>query len=31
VALYFKRKWFPFAVETLRGVCHVSCNPDPQK
>jgi arsenite transporter len=31
VALYFKRKWFPFAVETLRGVCHVTCNPDPQK
>jgi arsenite transporter len=31
VALYFKRKWFPFAVQTLRGVCHVTCNPDPQK
>jgi ACR3 family arsenite transporter len=25
VALYFKRKYFPFAVETPAGVCHVSC------
>ncbi|MGA7878722.1 MAG: ACR3 family arsenite efflux transporter [Desulfoferrobacter sp.] len=25
VALWFKRKYFPFAVETPTGVCHVSC------
>jgi ACR3 family arsenite transporter len=27
VALWFKRKYFPFAVETPTGVCHVTCNP----
>ena len=25
VALWFKRKYFPYAVETPAGVCHVSC------
>jgi ACR3 family arsenite transporter len=25
VALWFKRKYFPFAVETPTGVCHVTC------
>ncbi len=25
VALWFKRKYFPYAVETPTGVCHVSC------
>ncbi len=24
-ALYFKRKYFPYAVETPTGVCHVTC------
>jgi len=27
VALWFKRKYFPFAVETPTGVCHVTCTP----
>jgi ACR3 family arsenite transporter len=27
VALWFKRKYFPFAVETPRGVCHFTCEP----
>ncbi|MCA1906081.1 MAG: ACR3 family arsenite efflux transporter [Desulfarculus sp.] len=27
VALVFKRKYFPYAVETPTGVCHVSCKP----
>lgn len=27
VALWFKRKYFPFAVETPAGVCHVTCKP----
>jgi ACR3 family arsenite transporter len=27
VALRFKRKYFPYAVETPTGVCHVSCEP----
>ncbi len=27
VAFWFKRKYFPFAVETPAGVCHVSCKP----
>ena len=27
VALWFKRKYFPYAVETPTGVCHVSCKP----
>jgi len=27
VALWFRRKYFPFAVETPTGVCHVSCKP----
>lgn len=25
VALYFKKKYFPYAMETLSGVCHVKC------
>ncbi len=25
VALWFRRKYFPFAVETPTGICHVSC------
>jgi ACR3 family arsenite transporter len=25
VALWFKRKYFPFALETPTGVCHVTC------
>ena len=28
VALYFKRKFFPFAVNSASGVCHLSCKPD---
>ena len=27
VALWFKRKYFPFALETPTGVCHVTCKP----
>ena len=27
VALWFKRRYFPFAVETPTGVCHVTCKP----
>jgi len=27
VALWFKRKYFPFAVETPTGICHVTCEP----
>jgi arsenite transporter len=27
VALWFKRRYFPFAVETPTGVCHVTCQP----
>ncbi len=27
VALWFKRKYFPYAVETPTGVCHLSCEP----
>jgi ACR3 family arsenite transporter len=27
VALWFKRKYFPFAVETPTGVCHLTCQP----
>jgi ACR3 family arsenite transporter len=27
VALWFKRKYFPYAVETVTGVCHVTCKP----
>jgi len=27
VALWFKRKFFPYAVETPTGICHVSCKP----
>jgi len=26
-ALWFKRKYFPFAVNTPTGVCHVTCKP----
>jgi ACR3 family arsenite transporter len=29
VALYFKRRYFPHAVETPAGVCHVTCKPEP--
>ncbi|MGO9416336.1 MAG: arsenical-resistance protein, partial [Syntrophobacteraceae bacterium] len=25
VALRFKQKYFPYAVETPTGVCHVTC------
>jgi ACR3 family arsenite transporter len=28
-ALWFKRKYFPFKVETLAGVCHVNLKPKP--
>jgi ACR3 family arsenite transporter len=27
VALWFKKKYFPFAVETPTGICHVTCEP----
>ncbi|MCF8098585.1 MAG: ACR3 family arsenite efflux transporter [Desulfarculaceae bacterium] len=27
VALFFKRKYFPYAVEGPTGVCHVNCKP----
>ena len=27
VALFFKRKYFPYAVETPTGICHVACPP----
>jgi ACR3 family arsenite transporter len=27
VALWFKRRYFPYALETPTGVCHVSCKP----
>lgn len=27
VALWFKRKYFPFSIETPGGVCHVTCEP----
>lgn len=27
VALWFKRKYFPYAIETPTGVCHVACKP----
>ena len=27
VALWFKRKYFPYALETPTGVCHVNCEP----
>jgi ACR3 family arsenite transporter len=27
VALWFKRKFFPYAIETPSGVCHVTCQP----
>lgn len=27
VALWFKRKYFPYAIETPAGVCHVTCKP----
>jgi ACR3 family arsenite transporter len=26
-AMWFKRKYFPYAVETPTGVCHVTCKP----
>jgi len=27
VALWFKKKYFPFALETPTGICHVTCKP----
>ena len=27
VALWFKRKYFPYALETPTGVCHLTCKP----
>jgi ACR3 family arsenite transporter len=27
VALWFKKRYFPYAVQTPTGVCHVSCQP----
>jgi ACR3 family arsenite transporter len=27
VALWFKRKYFPYAMQTPTGVCHVTCKP----
>jgi len=27
VALWFKRKYFPYAVETPTGICHIACKP----
>lgn len=27
VAMWFKRKYFPFRVETPTGICHLSCEP----
>jgi arsenite transporter len=27
VALWFKKRYFPYAVETPTGICHVSCQP----
>jgi ACR3 family arsenite transporter len=27
VALLFKKKYFPYAIETPTGICHVSCRP----
>ena len=27
VALFFKKRYFPYATETPSGVCHVSCKP----
>lgn len=27
VALWFKRRYFPYAVETPTGVCHLTCEP----
>jgi len=31
LSLWFKRKYFPYAVETPTGVCYVSCNPKGDK
>jgi arsenite transporter len=25
--LWFKRKYFPYAIETPAGVCHMTCTP----
>lgn len=30
VALYFRKKYFPFSRETPAGICHVSCKYDPE-
>ena len=27
VAIWFKKKYFPYAVKTLTGICHLSCKP----
>jgi len=26
-ALWFKKKYFPFVVDTPTGICHVTCKP----
>jgi ACR3 family arsenite transporter len=28
VAIWFKRRYFPYALTTPTGVCHVTCNPE---
>jgi ACR3 family arsenite transporter len=30
VALFFKRRYFPHAIETPGGVCHVTCKAAPE-
>lgn len=27
VALWFRNRYFPFAIDTPTGFCHVTCNP----
>jgi len=27
VALWFKRKYFPYAIERPTGICHMACKP----
>ena len=27
VAVFFKKRYFPFAIETLTGTCHLTCKP----
>ena len=31
VAFWFKKRYFPFAVETPIGICHVTCKPSMEK